>query len=161
MSHHASILFVCLGNICRSPIAQGICEAELRKRQLIHRMQVDSCGTSHYHIGHAPDPRAIQAMKAHGYDISPQRARQLQLSDYAQYTYIVAMDRTHLHTIEQHKPVHFKGHIHLLRNFDPSDNGLDVPDPYYNNNFEHVFAIIERGVHGLLAHMCSHLSGNG
>lgn len=137
------ILMVCLGNICRSPLAEGILSKHLTSLHLPH--QIDSAGTINYHSGSAPDPRSIQVAADHGIDISNLSARQVSKNDFEKFDFIFAMDRNNykdlisLSTREQHT------RIHLFLEF----AGLgqqDVPDPYYGNkrHFEEVFELLDK-----------------
>ena len=144
-----SILFVCTGNICRSPTADGV------MRQLVVDaglgMQVDSAGTHSYHVGEPPDRRSQQAAKARGYDLSSLRARKFCREDFDRFDTILAMDGGHLHAMELMKPKHYAGTLALF--MDHAGLGkLDVPDPYYGDiqDFEHCLDMVERGVKAFL-----------
>ncbi len=145
------ILMVCLGNICRSPLAEGILKAKVREHGL--DWQVDSAGTSSWHVGELPDPRSIATARKHGIDITDQRARQLRPEDLDEYDLILAMDRSNLHDIlrlarndEQRRKVR------LIMEFADPDNAQDVPDPYWDDDgFEQVFHMLERAAEGIIA----------
>jgi len=139
------ILFVCLGNICRSPLAHGIAKNLIRQRKLIYT--IDSAGTSNWHIGEPPCEHSISIAKKHSVDISKQRSRQISKEDIINYHYVVAMDRQNKLDMEAFG---FK-HVHLLGDFG-NFKGIDVPDPYFftGNNvldgFEKVYTMIEISV---------------
>lgn len=138
------ILFVCLGNICRSPLGHGIMEsiAEEHNFPLI----VDSAGTSAYHVGEAPDKRSIQVAFDHHIDISSQKSRKVEIADFHKFDFILAMDRQNLANLYDMEPKHSPAQIHLLREFDPDKDSLDVPDPYYGgiNGFINCYEMIDR-----------------
>jgi protein-tyrosine phosphatase len=148
------VLFVCLGNICRSPTAHGVFEqvaAEQIKNQLL---VVDSCGTAAWHIDNPPDNRSTLAAKTRGFELSHLRARQLSDRDFYDFDYILAMDKANLKDIQAVAPNDTRAHISLFLDF--SDTPRDeVPDPYYGGDqgFEQVLDLVESGSHGLLAHM--------
>ena len=135
------ILMVCLGNICRSPLAQGI----LEKKSINLDIEIDSAGTASYHIGKKPDIRSIEIAKKNNIDITNQRARQFKLSDFKKFDIIYAMDKDNLHhlcslasTKEEHKKVR------LILNEITPQNDLSVPDPYYgeDDGFKNVYTIL-------------------
>lgn len=137
------ILMVCLGNICRSPLAEGILKSKLDPNQYT----IESCGTSSYHIGNKPDPRSINTAKKHGIDITNQRAAQFKVNDFKTYDYIYAMDDSNYQNIirlanntEDKTKVY-----HILNELYPNKN-LDVPDPYYGGEqgFEDVFKMLDK-----------------
>ncbi|WP_103071480.1 low molecular weight protein-tyrosine-phosphatase [Aquimarina sediminis] len=137
------ILMVCLGNICRSPLAEGILKSKLD----LDHYQIDSCGTSGYHIGNKPDPRSIDIAKKNGIDITDQRAAQFKTSDFNAYDYIYAMDRSNYQNIvaltdksEDKNKVE-----QILNELHPNSN-LDVPDPYFGGDqgFEDVFQMLDK-----------------
>lgn len=126
------ILFVCLGNICRSPTAEAIFKAKLE--QAGHRLEVDSAGMIANHAGHAPDPRAVEHARVLGLDLSGQRARPVIDEDFWEFDRIFAMDRSNLAELERRRPEGARVVIDLVMNLDP-DYGLDeVPDPYYGGD---------------------------
>lgn len=147
------MLFVCLGNICRSPTAQGIFEQGFQGHFLAKRLVVDSAGTGGWHVGNPPDPRAIEAAKRHNCDISHLRARQVVAEDFDEFDYILAMDSDNLRHLEAMKPTHFNGQ--LCRFLDFAGMSADVPDPYYGGaeGFDHVYKLCEKASRGLLAHI--------
>ncbi|HEY0743949.1 MAG TPA: low molecular weight protein-tyrosine-phosphatase [Chryseosolibacter sp.] len=145
------VLFVCLGNICRSPLAEAIFKHKVKQRGIEHSIEADSCGTSNYHIGDNPDPRTIANAKKNGVAIE-HCGRQLSVDDLEDFDYILAMDSsnfTNIHRLlkdEKHKPK-----IQMMRDYDPQGKG-DVPDPYYGGekNFQEVFDILDRTMEGFL-----------
>jgi protein-tyrosine phosphatase len=146
------VLFVCLGNICRSPTAEGVFAALVARSGLTDAIVVDSCGTSDWHVGNAPDPRTIAAAGERGYDLRQLRGRQVQRSDFELYDYILAMDRSNLLQLQTQCPRHYKGHLGLFLSFAPEHAQIDVPDPYYGgaDGFERVLDMIETASAGLL-----------
>ena len=147
------VLFVCLGNICRSPTAQGIFQQCLDAHPLARRIYVDSAGTGGWHAGSPPDARAIAAAAKHACDISNLRARQFVAADFDTFDYILAMDADNLSHLEAMCPADFSGR--LCRFLDFADMHADVPDPYYggDDGFEHVYALCEQASRGLLKHL--------
>jgi protein-tyrosine phosphatase len=138
------VLFVCTGNICRSPTAEVVL------RQLAEQVgmdvHVESAGTGDWHVGQPPDERAQHHARGRGYDLSDQRARQVRASDFEQFDLIVAMDRGHLRLLQQQCPPQHQAKLRLLV------NGRDVPDPYYGgpDGFEHVLDMVEAGCLAIL-----------
>ena len=153
----ARVLFVCLGNICRSPTAHGVFEALVKQRGLEHAIQIDSCGTGDWHIGHAPDRRATAEAAKRGYDLSHLRARQVQVRDFADFDYILAMDNQNLADLKAMCPADFSGHLGLFQPFDPQAALQEVPDPYYGGDegFTQVLDMVEAASEGLLREICS------
>ena len=151
-----SVLMVCMGNICRSPSAEGVLRARLAAAGLSH-VRVDSAGTHDYHVGQPPDRRSQRHAARRGYDLSALRARQVERSDFERFDYVLAMDRQNQHSLSALAASAMRRKIHLLRRFDPRQDGseLDVPDPYYGgpSGFEQVFDICEAACRGLLAHL--------
>ncbi|ROL88214.1 low molecular weight protein-tyrosine-phosphatase [Pseudomonas protegens] len=138
------VLFVCLGNICRSPTAEGVLRHKLQEAGLGHQVQVASAGTSDWHVGKAPDKRSQQAALRRGYDLSAQRAQQVDSADFAVYDLIFAMDQSNLRNLKALQPALGKAELDLfLRRYEaPLD---EVPDPYYDGEqgFEQVLDLIE------------------
>ncbi len=134
---------VCTGNICRSPTAEGVLVAKAAQRGL--RLRVDSAGTHDYHVGEAPDARAIKHAKRRGYDLSAQRARQVRASDFHQFDYILAMDRGHLRQLESAAPADAKARLCLFLACSEIYKERDLPDPYYGGDagFENVLDMVE------------------
>lgn len=149
------LCFVCLGNICRSPTAEGVMLHLLQERGLQDRVQVDSAGTAGYHIGDPADHRSIQAARRRGVHL-PSRARQFEKKDLQHFDYVLAMDSTNLHALERLSAGQQREKIHLLRDFDPqAPKGSSVPDPYYGgeHGFEEVLDQCFAACNGLLQHL--------
>lgn len=146
------ILFVCLGNICRSPTVEGVARA-LAQREAAHlQLQFDSAGTADYHVGDPPDARSIRAARARGYDISLLRARQLQRADFQQFDLLLAMDEENLANMLRIAPASHAQRARLFLDYAPDAGIRSVPDPYYGDagGFERVLDLAEHGVRGLL-----------
>lgn len=151
------LCFVCLGNICRSPTAEGIMLHLVKREGLFGRVHVDSAGTAAYHVGERPDPRTLRTAEARGVHL-PSIARKWQRADFERFDYVLAMDRQNLANLRALAPgQRERDKVHLLRSFDPlcTDGELDVPDPYYGeaDGFERVFDICEAACRGLLDHL--------
>ena len=146
------VLFVCLGNICRSPTAQGVFAQFVDHSDLSHRIAVDSCGTADWHTGKAPDERAIAAAAERNYDLSALRARQITSEDFNRFDYILAMDESNLRALVERCPADYHGHLSLLLDFYPGAGMSEVPDPYYGaaDGFARVLDLIEGASAGLL-----------
>lgn len=150
------ILFVCLGNICRSPTAEGVMVGLVKRAGLEDEIELDSAGTGGWHVGEAPDPRARAAARSRGVALESV-ARQVTPEDFERFDLIVAMDGSNASDLERIAPdERSREKIHLLREFDPASAGerdLDVPDPYYEgaNGFEIVLDQVETACEGLLA----------
>ena len=147
------VLFVCTGNICRSPTAAGVFAHFVREAGLEEGIQVESAGTHDYHAGEAPDRRAQDHARRRGYDLSALRARQVRRRDFAEFDCIVAMDRGHLAILEEKCPAEHRAKLRMLV------KGRDVPDPYYGGpeGFERVLDLIEAGCLALLSEIRSEL----
>ena len=141
------ILFVCLGNICRSPSAHGVFRAKARDAGLL--VTVDSAGTGGWHAGDPPDPRAIRAAHARGYDLSDLRARQITAQDFAQFDVIFAMDRSNLRNIEALRPPGQDTPVHLLLSL-LGQPDRDLGDPYYDNSFNPMLDLVEQASDALV-----------
>ncbi|MDZ7600407.1 MAG: low molecular weight protein-tyrosine-phosphatase [Hoeflea sp.] len=141
-----SVLFVCMGNICRSPLAEGIFRAVLSEAGLGGRVAIDSAGTGSWHQGDAPDPRSVETAARHGIDISAQRARQLAPEDFDRFDLIFAMDRSNEATLKARSPSSRHGRIFLFLDY-TLGHRADVPDPYYGgtDGFEDVFQLLREG----------------
>ncbi|WP_378172887.1 low molecular weight protein-tyrosine-phosphatase [Aquimarina sp. SS2-1] len=142
------ILMVCLGNICRSPLAEGILKSKLDTK----KFQVDSCGTSSYHIGEKPDRRSILIAKKYGIDISNQKAAQFKTSDFDAYDFIYVMDNTNYNdVINLARDEKDKKKVSLILNELHPNKNLDVPDPYYGGNqgFENVYQMLDQACSNL------------
>jgi protein-tyrosine phosphatase len=148
-----SLLFVCLGNICRSPLAEGVFLHLVRESGLESRYLADSAGTGHWHVGNDPDPRSVEVAHRHGIHLVG-KARQVREEDFGRFDLIVAMDRDNLRNLSRIKPRDSgSSELILLREFDPEATGdLDVPDPYYggDDGFQRVFEMVHRSCRTLL-----------
>ncbi|HEY6527509.1 MAG TPA: low molecular weight protein-tyrosine-phosphatase [Cellvibrionaceae bacterium] len=125
------ILFVCLGNICRSPTAHGVMREKVQQMRLASRIEVDSAGTSDWHVGRPPDTRTIACARSSGYDLGQQRARQVSADDFAQFHYILAMDEKNLAELQKIAPEDFSGHLGLFLDVLPQQSLREMPDPYH------------------------------
>ncbi len=151
-----SVLMVCMGNICRSPTAEGVLRHKLRAAGLDRRVTVDSAGTHGYHTGEPPDPRAIRHAAARGYDISGLRARPVESADFERHDWLLAMDAANLAWLRQRVPAGVDDRSALLLSFAAGAGGeLDVPDPYYGTpaGFDAVLDLVERGCDGFVAEL--------
>ena len=152
------VLFVCMGNICRSPTAEAVFRRQVEKAGLLDRFQIDSAGTLDYHVGAPPDTRAQQAAKQRGYDMSNLRGRQVEAQDFFRFDYLLAMDNHNLVTLERLRPHEAKSHLGLFLEFAEHHNEWEVPDPYYGgaDGFERVLDMVEDAANGLLQHIRQH-----
>ena len=138
-----SILFVCLGNICRSPLAEGIFREVLVTRGMERNFLLDSAGTGGWHAGSAPDPRSIEIAARHGIDISGQKARKVSLDDFSRFDLIFGMDRSNVTDLKAAAPQEMRKRVHLFLEF-AGGRGREVPDPYYGGpeGFASVYRMI-------------------
>ena len=158
-----SVLFICMGNICRSPMAEGAFRAGLTRLGLEGRMRADSAGIGDWHAGSPPDRRAIQAARRRGYDLTALRARQVVVDDFSRFGWILAMDRSNLRALEEMRPQAYAGHLGLLLDLVPGATLREVPDPYYGGpeGFEHVLDLVEQANEALIARVRSKLISGG
>jgi len=157
-----NVLFVCTGNICRSPTAEGVFAHLVKERGLEAHFEVDSAATHAYHIGAPPDPRSQEAALRNGVDISAQRARQVLPRDFETFDYILAMDAEHLAILLRACPPRLRNRVCLMCEFGPDPAVREVPDPYYGGRkgFERVYTIVYEAATGLLdAIEKEHLAG--
>ncbi len=149
------VLLVCMGNICRSPTAEGVVRRRLQEAGLAHRVIVDSAGTHGYHVGEPPDWRAQEAAAARGYDLSRLIARQVSLQDFQDFDHILAMDWGNLSHLERICPPRHRHKLKLFTAYSRRYTGLEVPDPYYGerDGFERVLEMVEDAAEGLIAHL--------
>ena len=140
-----AVLFVCLGNICRSPTAEGVFRAALVQVGLGEQVFADSAGIGDWHVGSPPDRRTIQAARRRGYDLTSLRGRQVVPADFTRFGWILAMDLSNLRALEVMRPPAFNGHLGLLLDLVPGAPVREVPDPYYGgpDGFERVLDLVE------------------
>jgi len=136
------VLFVCMGNICRSPTAEGSFRSIVSKQGLSGSFEIDSAGTHAYHIGNPPDTRSQQTARKHHIDLSNQRARQVHESDFYYYDHIIAMDTDNIEILKSISPTDSQSQIKLLLDYLPNASLQSVPDPYYEGKFDEVFEMI-------------------
>ncbi len=146
------VLFVCLGNICRSPTAEGVLRAIAAREFPALALDIDSAGTADYHAGEPPDRRTVVAARRRGYDLSGLRARLVQPEDFKRFDYLLAMDHANLTELEARRPGDAAARLALFLEFAPQGSTLEVPDPYYGGaeDFEHVLDLCESAARGLL-----------
>jgi len=147
------VLFVCLGNICRSPTAEGVLRDLAAREAPQLRLDVDSAGTADYHIGAPPDPRTQSAARARGIDLSGLRARQIEGRDFERFDYILAMDEDNLVQLERLRPRDAHAQLQLFMSYAPQLGQREVPDPYYGGpqDFEAVLDLTRAAARGFIA----------
>lgn len=150
MTHR--VLLVCLGNICRSPTAEGVVRAIAAREFAGLPLYVDSAGTANYHVGEPPDRRTIAAARRRGYELAALRARQVCVEDFSGFDYVLAMDRSNLAELDELSGGTARAHVGLFLEFAPQAGIDEVPDPYYGGteDFERVLDLCEAGARGLL-----------
>lgn len=155
------VLFVCTGNICRSPTAEGVFRELARREGIVEKMHVDSAGTHGYHEGEPPDSRSIITAKQNGVDLSGQTARRLRLDDFTEFDLILAMAQSHYDFMDRIRPEGSKAELALFLNFLPGFEHQDVPDPWFGHEdgFQHVFDLVHSGCEVLLDHIMTAQSG--
>jgi protein-tyrosine phosphatase len=146
------ILLVCMGNICRSPMAEGVLRGRVAAAGLSAQFEFDSAGTLDAHANEPPDPRAQRVAAAHGYDISHLRARQVRSDDFVRFDLLLAMDRNNLAALQRMTPSAAQDKLRLFMSLADTASAEDVPDPYYGSlaGFERVLALCEAAASGLL-----------
>ncbi|MGE0071458.1 MAG: low molecular weight protein-tyrosine-phosphatase [Thiomonas sp.] len=147
-----AVLFVCMGNICRSPTAEGVFRAKLKQAGLERRVLVDSAGTHAYHLGSPPDRRTQRHALQRGYDLSGLRARVVEPEDFSRFDLLLAMDWDNLALLEEQAPPQYASRCRLFLSFAPDAPVAAVPDPYYGTarDFERVLDLVEQASSGLL-----------
>lgn len=160
-NHRTRILFVCMGNICRSPLAEAVFRHLVRDRGVEDHFEIDSAGTSGYHEGDPPDRRSVATARARGIDVAG-ASRPLTDRDLHEFDYVVVMDAENQSDVDRLRAsAGGDARVHRLREWDPAGRGLDVPDPYYGGTrgFEEVQDIVERSCAALLDHLLTSRSG--
>ncbi len=157
----ASILFVCMGNICRSPTAEGVFRETVRKEAPELAVHVDSAGTHSYHVGEPPDHRACRAAARRGIDLSDQRSRRVTVADFSSFDLVLAMDEDNVRNLSAISPPENRSRIRLFMEYAPEAGRSSVPDPYYGGpaGFEHVLDLVEEASLGLLSHLRARNAG--
>jgi len=151
------VLFVCLGNICRSPTAEGVLRVIATREFPELPISIDSAGTANYHVGEPPDRRSVAAARRRGYDLSSLRARLVRAEDFERFQYVLAMDRANLAELERQRPAAATAQLGLFLDYAPDSGFEEVPDPYYGGveDFERVLDLCEAGARGLLLKLAS------
>lgn len=151
------VLFVCLGNICRSPTAHALFQSYINNEQYGDRIEVDSAGTGSWHVGHPPDERAQRIALDQGYDMSGLRSRTVSLDDFERFDYILGMDKENFKHLAMMKPKHYRGVLGLFLAEAGIHHTQEVPDPFYGDqqHFEQAIKLIEHGVKGLFTRIKS------
>ncbi len=150
-----SVLFVCMGNICRSPTAEGVFRHVVKQHNLQDQISIDSAGTHAYHIGESPDSRSQSTALSRGINLSAQRARKAVAEDFERFDYVIAMDRSNYEDLKQLGQGANLSKLHLFMSFAKAWDNDEVPDPYYGgaNGFEEVFDMVQSASEGLLEHI--------
>jgi protein-tyrosine phosphatase len=156
------VLFVCLGNICRSPLAEGVFRQKTIEQDVSHLFHVDSAGTASYHIGALPDERSRAVVLKRGFELT-HKARAFNANDFSEFNYIIAMDKNNLNNIKRLMPDDTDSKVLLMRHFDLLEKDGEVPDPYYGDmkDFEHVYDILNRSCDVMLGYLMDELSAAG
>jgi len=149
------VLFVCLGNICRSPLAEGVFRRLVTERGLADKIEIDSAGTGGWHVGEPPDRRMRATAEGRGVSLHGISARRVEAGDLREFDYVFAMDRQNYRDLMSFSGAHPTAKVSLFRSFDPEPDSQDVPDPYYGgaDGFEHVFDIVHRTCEAILDHI--------
>ena len=150
-----NVLFVCMGNICRSPTAEGVFRKLAIENGLSGHLEIDSAGTHGFHTGSPPDPRSIDRAARRGVDLTRLRAREVVAADFERFDYVIAMDEQNVQHLKAFCPDHLSGKIELLLKYADGSKRHEVPDPYQGNakDFELVLDLIEQGCRGLVNHL--------
>lgn len=151
------LLVVCLGNICRSPMAEGALRARIAVSPLAGRVQVDSAGTGGWHAGQSPDPRAIACAHGHGVDISMLRARQLRRQDYLEFDWLLCADRENLRHVIEQAPKTARDKVALLVEWAGIEGDDSIPDPYTGGpaEFEHAWRLVDSAAQAVVTRLCA------
>lgn len=146
------VLFVCMGNICRSPSAEGFFAYALSKSPHQDRVSIDSAGTHSYHVGHAPDPRAVETASTFGVDIADLRARKVNAQDFHDFDFVIAMDQSNFSDLQAIQPADSRAQLKMMMDYHPEGYPRDVPDPYYGgmDGFTHMCKLLDLATAGLL-----------
>jgi len=149
------VLFVCMGNICRSPTAHGVFRKLVEDNNLSEQIEIDSAGTHAYHVGNSPDQRSLETGRSRGVDFSDLTARQARSVDFEEFDYVLAMDKDNFRGLSAICPDGYNDRLHMFLDFAPQLKAREVPDPYYGgaSGFERVFDMVEAASHGLLDHI--------
>lgn len=155
MAEPVRLLVVCLGNICRSPVAEGVLRARIATSTLAGNVELDSAGTGDWHVGEPPDRRAIASAASHGVDISGLRARQLSAADYRDFDWLLCADRANLRDVRARAPSDARARIALLLDWAGVEDEGEIPDPYTGGaaQFEHVYQLLDRAADGTIARL--------
>jgi protein-tyrosine phosphatase len=145
-----AVLFVCLGNICRSPMAEAVFRQQVQQAGLQDRFEIASAGTGNWHVGERPHRGTVAVLKQNQIEVGAKRSQQLTRSDMTAYDYIIAMDLDNVSEIHSM----FGKRVQRLLEFAPQGSPLDVPDPYYTGGFDYVYELVQAGCRGLLQHIC-------
>ena len=153
-----SVLFCCMGNICRSPTAEAVFRSRVEEAGLAQQILIDSVGTHDYHIGNPPDPRTQRAARQRGYDMSGLRGRQVEVADFARFDYVLAMDNANMAILQRLCPLPQRDRLGLFLQYASSHREREVPDPYYGgeDGFERVLDMVEDAAKGLLLYIQKH-----
>ncbi|MBO1924206.1 low molecular weight protein-tyrosine-phosphatase [Thiomicrorhabdus sp. 6S3-12] len=155
MAKKVSVLFVCLGNICRSPTAHAVFRKLVIDEGLAKQIEIDSAGTAAYHVGNPPDSRSTQVAQGRGIQMNDLRARAVDFGDFYQFDYILAMDHSNYSNLYEMALPEHREKLHMFLKFTEEFEETEVPDPYYGGpqGFDHVFDLVESASRGLLEHI--------
>ena len=150
------LLVVCLGNICRSPLAEGALRSRIQHSALAGKVDVDSAGTGGWHVGHPPDLRAIDCARRHGVDIGMLRGRQLELGDFEHFDWVLCADAQNLRDVLQLAPLHARHKVALLMEWAGVEGSSSIPDPYTGDSahFERVWRMVDAAAQGVVDRLC-------